>query len=67
MTVKKKGSRYSGYDSLLACRRSRVQTQTRSIETFASQLLGYSIHAMLIKGGKRLEIGPKSIFQFSGF
>ena len=64
----KKASRYSGYDSLLACRMSRVQTQTRSIETFASQLLG-ALYRTKRKGEKEagkcltLEIGLRSIFR----
>ena len=47
-----KAPRYSGYDARLACRRSRVQTPSGPLETFASQLLD-ALYRVKLKGEKR--------------
>ena len=58
----------SGYDAWLACQRSRVRIPLRSLETFASQLLG-ALYRTKRKGEKEagkcltLEIGLRSIFR----
>ena len=47
-----KAPRYSGYDARLACRRSRVQTPSGPLETFASKIMG-ALYRVKLKGEKK--------------